>query len=91
MSDDIKDIEHRAYCRGYQAGRKRQKVDRDNERRLREGRAFRDRAFLAALQGLLATSKSWTRGGKPVKNSEHYAALAWDLADEAVRQRGPTA
>jgi hypothetical protein len=88
--DDIKAAEKRGYANGYQAGNKRKHRDAVEERRWREERAFRDRAFLAALAACV-DAQNWTRtvDGKKtsINNVADRTRLAWDFADEAVKQR----
>lgn len=84
--DEIKQAEARAYQRGYAAGHRKKKTDRERQHEARERQAFRDRAFLAALPAAIQ-AQGWSRGGKPITNVEARVRLAWELADEALKQR----
>lgn len=88
--DDIKAAEKRGYSRGYQAGNKRKHRDAVSERIRREERAFRDRAFLAALPACIE-AQGWSRtvDGKkiPISDLEERTRLAWDFARMAVTFR----
>lgn len=85
--NEIKAAEGRGYASGYQAGRRWQRSDRDAERAATEERAFRDLAFLAALQGLISTSQKWSKGKREYTTRDDKVELAWGFANEAVRQR----
>lgn len=95
--DDIKAAEKRGYGRGYQARElriKREALDaqhrRDLAHELRADRAFRDRAFLAALPFAM-TQKTWVstvgEEKKPISTMKQRVDLAWDVANEALKQR----
>lgn len=90
MTDDEKKAEQRGYSRGYQAGRKRQRLEinreREQLRRDREERAFRDRAFLAALPFCMGAD-GWTIGDKKISSSEERVEFAWRVANRATRKR----
>jgi len=78
--------EQRGYARGYAAGRKRVQRDRQAERAQAERQAFLDRAFLAALPACIE-AHGWTRGGKPITGLDQRVRLAWDAAEQALKQR----
>lgn len=78
--------EARAYSRGYQAGKRRKQRDINDEKRIREEKHFRDRAFLAALPACIQ-AQGWTRGDKTITKLEDRVRLAWDAAEEAAKQR----
>ncbi|WP_145997167.1 hypothetical protein [Ralstonia mannitolilytica] len=85
----IKKAEARGYKRGYQAGRRKQQSEAlvaRLEREKREKRAFRDRAFLAALPAAFA-AQGWVRGEKPINTLEERVRLAWETAKAALKQR----
>lgn len=78
--DPIKAAERRGYARGYSAGRRRQKVDRDNVARIRQEQARFDRFLAAAMTGLLAGPAPWRTGEKPDECPTDYARTAAQLA-----------
>jgi len=82
--DDIKKIEQRGYAKGYAAGKLRKQKTIRAEQREREIKAFRQRAFLAALPACIAT-KGWTIGERKLTNVEDKIKLAWLFADAATR------
>lgn len=85
MSDEeIKAAELRGYARGYQAGKKRLKVDITKERLERERDAFRRRAFLAALPSCI-DAQGWKRGDEPINTVEQRVRLANSFAKEALK------
>lgn len=79
--------ELRAYQRGYQAGKRRKQRDIDEQQRIKQERAFRERAFLAALPACI-DAQGWTRGDKPISSMADRVRLACDFANEAVNQKG---
>ncbi|EKS9794864.1 MULTISPECIES: hypothetical protein [Burkholderia] len=85
--DEIKQAEARAYQRGYAAGQRKRKSDRQRQHEARERQAFRDRAFLATLPVALA-AQGWTRSGKSISSIEDRVRLAWGFTNEALKQRG---
>lgn len=87
MEDNIKKTEHRAYVRGYKAGRKRAKIERKADQVQKEKQAFLDKAFLAALPVCMVL-ENWTFGNVLIKNKEDRVRLAWNFAQEALKQRG---
>ncbi|WP_156509277.1 hypothetical protein [Ralstonia mannitolilytica] len=82
----IKKAEARGYKRGYQAGRRKQQSEALVARLEREKRAFRDRAFLAALPAAFA-AQGWVRGEKSINTLEERVRLAWETAEAALKQR----
>lgn len=84
--DDIKKIEARGYAKGYQAGRRRKQADIRSERHAREEKAFRDRAFLAALPAFIS-AHGWEMDGEKVTNLDQRVELAWRAARRAVLTR----
>jgi hypothetical protein len=78
--------ETKAYSRGYAAGRKRLTRDISYDRLQKSRIAFRDRAFLAALP-FAFQQDSWTQNGKPIKSVAERVALAWTIANEAVKHK----
>jgi len=82
---DIVKIEHRAYSRGYSAGRKKLKQENQTARRFARQDEFWRRAFLTALPFAL-DAQSWSRGGKPITGIADRVKLAADVANEAVEQ-----
>lgn len=81
MTDD----EQRGYSRGYQAGRRRKKIDMSTQQRSQRREAFRQRAFIAALPFAMA-AQGWKRGEDPIRSLSDRVHLAKEVADEAVRQ-----
>lgn len=87
MNDDaIKAAEKRGYARGYQAGKGRRKADADREQRRKADQAFLERAFIAALPACIQV-QGWSRGDAPIKSLPDKTRLAWDFAEEALKQR----
>lgn len=78
--------EKAAYQRGYAAGKRRKARTISAEARLREERAFLDRAFLAALPAAIE-AQGWKRGEKPITTLKDRVSLAVDFAREALKQR----
>lgn len=78
--------EHRAYARGYAAGRKKVKQSRTAENLRRERQAFHDKAFLAALPFAFEQT-TWTRGEAPIKTLNERVKLAQEIADVALKAR----
>lgn len=58
------------YAKGYQAGRKAHRRDRKHE------------VFCAALTGLLAGSKKWSRGTREFSTTADYVELASEFAEK---------
>lgn len=86
MEDENKKVEHRAYARGYQAGRKKAKIERTADQVQKERQAFLDKAFLAVLPFAM-TQTTWTIGDKPISTAEERVELAWRTAVRALKQR----
>lgn len=78
--------EKAAYQRGYASGKRRKAREISAEARLREERAFLDRAFLAALPAAI-TAQGWKRGEQPITALKDRVRLAVDFAREALKQR----
>lgn len=79
--------EQRAYQRGYQAGIRRLKREHAAAKAAAEERAFRDRAFLAALPACI-NAQGWQTGdGKQITTLPQRTSLAWSFAKESVKQR----
>lgn len=80
--------EHRAYARGYAAGRVRKikDADRDAERRKRD--AFWQRAFIAVLPSVVL-AKDWKRGDTPILGVPDRIRLATEIANEALSAATP--
>lgn len=76
--------EKRAYQRGYAAGKRRKVREIRAEARMREDRAFLDRAFLAALPAAI-TAQGWKRGEQPITALKDRVLLAVDFAREALK------
>lgn len=73
------------YAKGYAAGKRRKAREISAEQRERERTEFRRRVFLAVLPTCIEVS-GWQRDGKPIKNLDQRTALAWNFADEAMKQ-----
>lgn len=87
MEGDIKKAEHRAYARGYQAGRKKAKIERSAEHAQKERQAFLDKAFLSALP-VCISGQGWINSkGQKITNLIDRTTLAWNFAQEALKQR----
>jgi hypothetical protein len=90
MEDENKKAEHRAYARGYQAGRKKAKIERTAEQAQKERQArlqaFLDKAFLAALPFAM-TQTTWSLEGKAISTPDERVELAWRVAVRALKQR----
>ena len=86
MSDDIKKLETAAYQRGYAAGKKKRQAQAAADRQFAIDTAFLHRAFLAVLP-VAMDSQGWKTGQKPITGLEARVKLAWDFADEALKQR----
>jgi hypothetical protein len=80
------DTDRKEYARGYNAGRKRVDLDISREAVMAERQAFLERAFLAALPACIV-AQDWKRGDKPITNMTQRTALAWDFAEEALKNR----
>jgi hypothetical protein len=78
------ETEKAAYQKGYHAGRKRVKKDITTERLRAERATFRRRAFLAALPACVK-AQGWQRGGTPITTMNDRVRLAWEFADEALK------
>lgn len=76
--------ETRAYKRGYAAGRKRVKLDREAERRSAEVADAWNRCYLALLPAAMLADE-WTIGGAHVKTSAERINLARLWADQAAK------
>lgn len=77
--------ESKDYARGYAAGRKRQEVDVDREKRQQRENENWNRAFLAALPGCM-NDLNWTDGnGKKLTSVVDRTWLATRFADEAMK------
>lgn len=83
-------VESKEYHRGYAAGRRRLVADIDRERVNQDRTLFRDAVFLSALNFSM-TQVDWYI---TTKNSKKYittlqdrVALAWDIADEAMKRK----
>jgi hypothetical protein len=74
------------YAKGYAAGRKRAKLERSQAAQLAKRRAFRERAFLAALPSFLDTSNAWQRSEHRLTALSDLVTLAWEAADEAMKR-----
>lgn len=88
MTDENKKIEHRAYARGYAAGRKKVKIERSAEQVRKEKQAFLDKAFLAALPVCLSTEiMTAAVAGSKESERERQVKAAWWFAEKALKQR----
>jgi hypothetical protein len=88
MTDDaFKAAEKRGYSKGYEAGKRRKVRQIDSERAYKEKQAFRRRAFLAALPGCI-NADGWKTGDIPITSLAARTALAWNFADEALKNAG---
>lgn len=74
------------YSKGYAAGRRRGRLDRQAEQRQLERQAFLDRAFLAVLPSILE-SRTWQLGDKPAVTVDDRVKVAWGVARRALAQR----
>lgn len=79
-----KAAEKLGYQRGYAAGRRKKAKDMRAGRFEAERRAFRRRAFLAALPACLEAA-NWQRDGKPIVGLADRVRLAREAADEAMK------
>lgn len=85
MSTDVQDACKAAYAKGYAAGRKKAELEvaRCDAYLSERGRRYlvrRDQVFCAALQGLLSSTKGWTRDGHEVKDLPQHIDLALEFA-----------
>jgi hypothetical protein len=78
--------EHKAYQRGYVAGRKRQKADADQAAIKAGEREFWEKAVLAVAPYFMGCP-AWKRGDKELRTLEDRTELAVKFADAAVRAR----
>lgn len=76
--------EKRGYQRGYVAGRKRLKRDRETERRYAEYAAFWNRCYIALLPTAMQVN-GWRIGDKPVSSTAERVDLARRWTDEATK------
>lgn len=79
MTDD----EKRAYSRGYNAGRRRLKREREWERSNAEANAQWNRCYLALLPAAMQVA-GWTLGDKPVNSTADRLRLAVSWTNQAV-------
>lgn len=78
--------ERRAYSRGYQAGRAKQKADTDKTEAQRTRQAYWDQVYLTAVPWCLDVS-GWKHGDKPISMLDDRIKLARDVADYALKYR----
>lgn len=77
------------YQRGYRAGRRKTETE-EAEAQKRNAEAWgeftrrRHEVMCAALQGLIACTRSWNMDGKPVDKLDLYVDLAQKFARAAV-------
>lgn len=83
---DVKKAEYKGYSKGYQAGKRRRRVDDAAERNRRERQAFLDKALLALLPACI-NAENWKIGDRLAVNAEQRVRLAVLLADQALKQR----
>lgn len=81
--------EKRGYQRGYVAGRKRLKRDREAERRAAEFAAFWNRCYIALLPAAMQVD-GWRIGDKLVSSTAERVDLARLWANEAVNNMRTT-
>jgi hypothetical protein len=74
-----------AYAKGYNAGRRRKKIDRSAEQRRRQENALWQRAVLSALP-FAVTQDTWTRGKVKINSLEDRVKLAGEIATCVVNE-----
>lgn len=77
--------DRRAYQRGYAAGRKRVRLDRQREHLQRQENAAWNRAFLAVLPGCIQANGWQDSNGKPITTLPQRVQLASNAADQALK------
>lgn len=86
MADSLKQAEHRGYSKGYNAGRRKRRIEMHAEHRQRERQAFLDKAFLAALSALI-NAQGWKVGDVLCTTGDQRVDLAWTVALQSLRKR----
>lgn len=83
--EDLKTAEHRAYAKGYAAGKRRKQCEISQETLQRKKDAFWLRAYLAVLPAAFS-AQNWTRGEqKKITTLTDKVRLAAETADEALK------
>lgn len=77
--------ERRAYQRGYAAGRKRVRLDRQREHQQRQENAAWNRAFLAALPACIEANGWKDAQGNPITTTTQRTNLAARIADKSLK------
>lgn len=84
--EELKAVEQRGYARGYAAGRRKLESDADKQARYAQRQDFLDSAFIASLPACIA-AQGWKRGEESILSLQDRVALAWDVAEAALKQR----
>ena len=82
--EDLKTAEHRAYAKGYAAGKRRKQCEISRETLKRKKDALWVRAYLAVLPAAFS-AQNWTRGEQKITALTDRVRLAAETADEAVK------
>lgn len=82
MDEEILKAEKRGYSKGYVAGKRLVKKNKQYEHEQKQRNALWNRAFIAALKECISVS-GWTSGDKPINTLAERVRLARNFANEA--------